>query len=205
MHPNHCAPTAVPLGVQEALRWAEQATEIRAYAADALALQAGLHLEKRDYHHAKQVGSRRTGCGGWLAVRSNGSVADLASPVASGVASELPGLPGGMCTLVSSGASSGPCHTQTMPPYLLPARQVLDRLLEAEDGRKHETFAKLAMANLHAYSAPSSRCAHLRWCHRAAGTCLPQWNLDARAYPCCCNLHAHNSVLSTCPIDSVVP
>ncbi|PRW61484.1 RNA polymerase-associated CTR9-like protein [Chlorella sorokiniana] len=73
---------------KEALRWAEQATEIRAYAADALALQAGLHLEKRDYHHAKQV---------------------------------------------------------------------LDRLLEAEDGRKHETFAKLAMANLHAYSAPSSR------------------------------------------------
>lgn len=39
---------------------------------------------------------------------------------------------------------------------------MLDRLLEAEDGRKHETFAKLAMANLHAYSAPSNRCAPVR-------------------------------------------
>lgn len=61
-----CAPFTSRLPVlcvcaQEALRWAEQATEIRAYAADALALQAGLHLEKRDYHHAKQVGSKSGG------------------------------------------------------------------------------------------------------------------------------------------------
>lgn len=34
--------------------------------------------------------------------------------------------------------------------------QVLDRLLEQADSR-HETFAKLAMANLHAYSAPPDR------------------------------------------------
>lgn len=34
--------------------------------------------------------------------------------------------------------------------------QVLDKLLEQADSR-HETFAKLAMANLHAYSAPSDR------------------------------------------------
>lgn len=42
---------------QEALRWTEQAAENPAYAGDALALQAGLHLEKRDYHRAKQVSS----------------------------------------------------------------------------------------------------------------------------------------------------
>lgn len=36
------------------------------------------------------------------------------------------------------------------------AMQVLDRLLEQADSR-HETFAKLAMANLHAYSEPSDR------------------------------------------------
>lgn len=72
---------------KEALRWTEQAVDIPAYCSDALALQAGLYLEKRDYHRAKQV---------------------------------------------------------------------LDRLLEQADSR-HETFAKLAMANLHAYSAPSDR------------------------------------------------
>lgn len=41
---------------QEALRWTEQAVDIPAYCSDALALQAGLYLEKRDYHRAKQVG-----------------------------------------------------------------------------------------------------------------------------------------------------
>ena len=66
--PLHCssdppavAPSLGP-GPQEALRWAEQATEIPAYAADALALQAGLHLEKRDYHHAKQASTRNAAC-----------------------------------------------------------------------------------------------------------------------------------------------
>lgn len=33
---------------------------------------------------------------------------------------------------------------------------MLDRLLEQADSR-HESFAKLAMANLHAYTAPSDR------------------------------------------------
>lgn len=40
---------------QMALHWAGQAVENPSYAADALALQAGLHLEKRDYHSAKQA------------------------------------------------------------------------------------------------------------------------------------------------------
>lgn len=47
-------------GVQEALQWTEQAVANPAYACDGLALQAGLYLEKRDYHHAKQV--RLEGC-----------------------------------------------------------------------------------------------------------------------------------------------
>ncbi|PSC73221.1 RNA polymerase-associated CTR9-like protein [Micractinium conductrix] len=72
---------------KEALRWTEQAVSNPAYCNDALALQAALYLDKRDWHNAKQV---------------------------------------------------------------------LDRLLEQADSR-HESFAKLAMANLHAYTAPSDR------------------------------------------------
>jgi hypothetical protein len=40
---------------QMALHWAGQAVDNPGYAADALALQAGLYLEKRDYHNAKQA------------------------------------------------------------------------------------------------------------------------------------------------------
>ncbi|KAL4854380.1 RNA polymerase-associated protein CTR9 [Chlorella vulgaris] len=70
-----------------ALQWAEQAVNNPAFQSDALALIAGLHLERRDYHNAKQV---------------------------------------------------------------------LDKLLGQADS-KQVAFAKLAMANLHAYSAPSGK------------------------------------------------
>ena len=38
------------------MRWVEQAGAIPAYRADALAVQAGLYLEQRDYYRSKQVG-----------------------------------------------------------------------------------------------------------------------------------------------------
>jgi hypothetical protein len=41
--------------LQVALQWAEQAVNNPAFQSDALALIAGLHLERRDYHNAKQV------------------------------------------------------------------------------------------------------------------------------------------------------
>ena len=51
-----------------------------------------------------------------------------------------------------------PCrHDRPLPP------QVLDQLLEREEGGRAEAFGKLALANLHAYSAPSSRCAARSW------------------------------------------
>ena len=53
-HPN-LPPPSTTHHLQGALRWAEQAGENPAYLGDALALQAGLHLEKRDYHNAKQA------------------------------------------------------------------------------------------------------------------------------------------------------
>jgi hypothetical protein len=37
------------------VQWTEQAVSNPAYSSDALALQAGLYLERRDYHRAKQV------------------------------------------------------------------------------------------------------------------------------------------------------
>lgn len=96
-----------------------------------------------------------------------------------------------------------PRHRAPVPPTLLswshnlppsPAPQVLDRLLEAEDGRKHETFAKLAMANLHAYSAPSNRCAPVRL---AAGMASPAhavpngWLIRCRAQTFLPAIHRH--------------
>ena len=175
-YPHPLPLPALLLLVQEALRWAEQATEIRAYAADALALQAGLHLEKRDYHNAKQVS-------GWAMLLLLGAWVQH---------SEWQWL-----CLRHCGPRPPHLDTLTSLPLFVLLYQVLDRLLEAEDGRKHETFAKLAMANLHAYSAPSTRCAPARQGAKVAGASqckLPPevcncpsdsfWHLPRMSRPC---------------------
>lgn len=60
------------LRLQEALSWTEQAVSNPAYCNDALALQAGLYLEKRDYHHAKQARGAGRGVGTyWAGVASH--------------------------------------------------------------------------------------------------------------------------------------
>ena len=49
---------AAPLPpLQEALSWAQKASDITAHSADSLALRASLYLERRDYPNAKQVGA----------------------------------------------------------------------------------------------------------------------------------------------------
>ena len=62
LRPAAAPPPCFPAPPQEALRWTEQAAANPAYAGDALALQAGLHLEKRDYHRAKQARSSACCC-----------------------------------------------------------------------------------------------------------------------------------------------
>jgi len=59
-------------------------------------------------------------------------------------------------TFISQRPSVGPLPPSSQPFPCVYAWQVLDRLLEQTDNRR-ETFAKLAMANLHAYSAPTDR------------------------------------------------
>ena len=139
-------PTPPTTHLQEALSWAEQAGENPAYRSDALALQAGLYLERRDYHNAKQASG--------MATRSKCTCSNPCNP-------QLAQLdPAGPCQHAAGTKMyfclnlPGCCLTVHC---LTPSRaQVIDKLLEQADS-KQETFAKLAMANVHAYSAPYDR------------------------------------------------
>lgn len=51
---------------KDVLAWTEAGAAIPAYRGDALALQAAMYLEKRDYAHAKQVGGRGEVGGAWV-------------------------------------------------------------------------------------------------------------------------------------------